>query len=116
MNHNGHFYVKSALSNVLVIHESDSEVSDQGNSSVLDLTVRIDLSPALISRPHVRFPRVQVSGLKLYVRLMCSEAHSRPLCRLYRVSEFILNGFLCVRFLLLSVFCFLVYMHKRRIA
>jgi hypothetical protein len=28
LNQNGHFYVKSALSNVLVIHESDSEDSD----------------------------------------------------------------------------------------
>ena len=28
LNQNGHFYVKSGLSNVLVIHESDSEDSD----------------------------------------------------------------------------------------
>lgn len=28
LNLNGHFYVKSGLSNVLVIHESDSEDSD----------------------------------------------------------------------------------------
>ena len=62
----------------------------------------------MICPPHVRFPRVQVATLKLYVRLMCNKTLPGSHCHLYRDPTFILNGFVCVRFLSLSVLCFLV--------